>query len=304
MGSILFGLIPALGWGFQGIVMQKVGGNSANKQMGMVLTTLLFGIVIAFIHPINWSGTLVAAAAINGIPWSIAQILQIKSFDYLGVSRAMPLSSGLQLAFTAIIGAFAFNEWPQTWQLILGFGAIALIIVGVALSAWQEKSGDAQASTSSSDITKGIIITIISSAGFVAYATAARFFSVDSMDLIFPQALFMFISTTVLAFFMCKKLAPRGAGDPVEGVFGKKSWQNMATGVLFAIANITVMFSNQMNGVAVGWTLSQMNVIFSTLGGLFILHEKKTPKEMRFVIAGMVLIAIGGILIGITKTGQ
>ncbi len=78
----------------------------------------------------------------------------------------------------------------------------------------------------------------------------------------------------------------------------------MATGVLFAIANITVMFSNQMNGVAVGWTLSQMNVIFSTLGGLFILHEKKTPKEMRFVIAGMVLIAIGGILIGITKTGQ
>ncbi len=304
MGSILFGLIPALGWGFQGIVMQKVGGNTANKQMGMVLTTLLFGIVIAFIHPINWSGTLVAAAAINGIPWSIAQILQIKSFDYLGVSRAMPLSSGLQLAFTAIIGAFAFNEWPQTWQLTLGFGAIALIIVGVALSAWQEKSGDAQSSTSSSDITKGIIITVISSAGFVAYATAARFFSVDSMDLIFPQALFMFISTTVLAFFMCKKLAPRGAGDPVEGVFGKKSWQNMATGVLFAIANITVMFSNQMNGVAVGWTLSQMNVIFSTLGGLFILHEKKTPKEMRFVIAGMVLIAIGGILIGITKTGQ
>ena len=35
MGSILFGLIPALGWGFQGIVMQKVGGNTANKQMGM-----------------------------------------------------------------------------------------------------------------------------------------------------------------------------------------------------------------------------------------------------------------------------
>lgn len=67
--------------------MQKVGGTTANKQMGMVLTTLLFGIVVLIFHPINWSWTLIAAAAINGIPWSIAQILQIKSFDYLGVAR-------------------------------------------------------------------------------------------------------------------------------------------------------------------------------------------------------------------------
>lgn len=35
--------------------------------------------------------------------------------------------------------------------------------------------------------------------------------------------------------------------------------------------------------------------------GLFILKEKKTKKEMAFVIAGMILIALGGILIGITK---
>lgn len=46
-----------------------------------------------------------------------------------------------------------------------------------------------------------------------------------------------------------------------------------------------------------------MNLIFATLGGLFILHEKKTPKELRFVVAGMVLIAAGGIAIGMTKLG-
>ena len=44
-----------------------------------------------------------------------------------------------------------------------------------------------------------------------------------------------------------------------------------------------------------------MNVIVATLGGLFILKEKKTKKEMAFVIAGMILIALCGILIGITK---
>ena len=65
MWPILLALVPAFGWGFQGIVMQKVGGTTANKQMGMVLTTLLFGIVVLIFHPINWSWTLIAAAAAN-----------------------------------------------------------------------------------------------------------------------------------------------------------------------------------------------------------------------------------------------
>ena len=47
MGSILIGLIPALGWGFQGIVMLKIGGTTANKQMGMVLTALVMSICVA-----------------------------------------------------------------------------------------------------------------------------------------------------------------------------------------------------------------------------------------------------------------
>lgn len=63
------------------------------------------------------------------------------------------------------------------------------------------------------------------------------------------------------------------------------------------------LFSNPVNGVAVGWTLANMNLIFATLGGLFILHEKKTPKELGFIVAGMALIAAGGIAIGMTRLG-
>jgi len=123
------------------------------------------------------------------------------------------------------------------------------------------------------------------------------FFSVSSWDMLFPQAVFMVLGTTIISFCMSGK----DAMDPEIGVFGKKSWMNMSTGALFATANLTVMLSNEMNGLAVGWTLSQTNVIVATLGGLFILKEKKTKKEMAFVIAGMILIALGGILIGITK---
>lgn len=300
MGSILIGLIPALGWGFQGIIMQKIGGTTANKQMGMVLTALVMSIVVALIDPIAWSPALIAAAAVNGIPWAIAQILQIKSFDYLGVSRAMPLTSGMQLILTSVIGAFYFNEWPHAWQMGVGFAGIALIIVGTVLTTYTEAG---QETTSKSDIRKGVIITAISSALYVAYATAVRFFNVDSFQILLPQALFMLAATIVISIIVSKRDSVDGVFGRVEGVFGLKSWQNMLTGVLWSVANIAVLFSNQVNGVAVGWTLANMNLIFATLGGLFILHEKKTPKELKFVIAGMIIIAAGGIAIGATKLG-
>jgi glucose uptake protein len=298
MGSILIGLIPALGWGFQGIAMQKIGGTTANKQMGMVLTALVMSIFVALVDPIVWSPALIAAAAVNGIPWAIAQILQIKSFDYLGVSRAMPLTAGMQLILTSIIGAFYFGEWPHAWQMGVGFAGIALIIVGTVLTTYAEAG---QETTSKADIRKGVIITAISSVLYVTYATAARFFNVDSFQILLPQALFMLAATFVIAIFVSKRDSVDGVFGRTEGVFGLKSWQNMLTGILWSVANIAVLFSNQVNGVAVGWTLANMNLIFATLGGLFILHEKKTPKELKFVIAGMVFIAAGGIAIGATK---
>lgn len=296
MGAILLGLVPAIGWGFQGIVMQKIGGNTANKQMGMVLSALVLGIIVLAVHPISWTPTLIAAAALNGIPWSVGQILQIKAFDYLGVSRTMPVSTGLTLLGTTLLGAFVFHEWTQTWQFVAGFVALALIIVGVACTAYQENKDDG-----SIDLKRGIVALVISSIAYLFYSAAGTVFAVDGLDLIFPQAIAMVCSTVVIACFLCSKTAPEGIGDREQGVFGKKSFQNMIAGVLFAAANFAVILSTQLNGLAVGWTLGQMNVIVSTLGGLFILHEKKTKKELTFVVAGMVLVALGGILIGITK---
>lgn len=101
----------------------------------------------------------------------------------------------------------------------------------------------------------------------------------------------MFIGSIIFALYYDKKTK----------VFGKKSFQNILAGLAFAVANITVMLSNEANGVSLGFTLSQMNVIVSTLGGLLILKESKTPKQLKYTIAGLILVAAGGILIGLTK---
>lgn len=284
LSDILIALVPAFGLGFQVICMQLIGGKYTNKVMGMAIVTLLVGVVVYLIKRPTLTSGLWLGSALSGIGFCIGIILQVKSFSLVGVSMTMPISVGEQLVGTALVGAICFHEWTTANQWLLGIGALILIVVGIAMTAYQEHSGQG------SNIKKGMLYLLVSSLGFVAYASFPTAFRLSGWDVVFPQAVAIFVAMVILCSF-----------ERDGHLFGVKTWQNMATGVCFAIANLGIIFSNEINGVAVGYTISQLNVIISTLGGLWILHESKTPKEVRFIIAGVLLVVAGGIMIGVTK---
>lgn len=262
--DILIALVPALGLGFQVICMQLIGGKYTNKVMGMAIVTLLVGIGVYLVKqpvltPVLWLG-----AALSGIGFCIGIILQVKSFS--------------------LVGALCFREWTTVSQWLLGVGALILIVIGIAMTAYQERHDQG------SNVKKGLLYLLISSLGFVAYASFPTAFHLGGWDMVFPQTVAIFVAMIILCSF-----------EKRPQLFATKTWQNMATGVCFAIANLGIIFSNEINGVAVGYTMSQLNVIISTLGGLWILHEAKTPKEVKMIIAGVILVVAGGIMIGVTK---
>ncbi|HDU1253696.1 TPA: glucose transporter GlcU, partial [Listeria monocytogenes] len=80
------------------------------------------------------------------------------------------------------------------------------------------------------------------------------------------------------------------------------TWLNMIPGVMWATGNLALLFSNKLVGIATGFSLSQMGVVISTIGGILFLGEKKTKKELILVIIGVVLVIIGGTMIGIAKS--
>ncbi|MGX7195778.1 GRP family sugar transporter [Enterococcus olivae] len=288
MWNILLGLVPALMWGVQPLVMQKIGGKATNQQMGMSMGALIFSIGVMIFHrPDAWSINLIIASLLCGIVWSFGQINQIKSFHIIGVSRAMPISTGTQLIGTSLVGVLYFHEWTRTMQFVLGISALVLFILGVTLTAFQEKAEEVSGKV---DMKKGVIILLMSSAAFVLYAVIPRVAGINGWDAVFPQAIGMFLGSMLFCSFEKK-----------PDTFGKKSFQNILTGLFFAVANVTMMLSNEANGVALGFTLSQMNVIVSTIGGMLILHEVKTAKETKYTLGGLILVVAGGILIGLTK---
>lgn len=288
MGNLILGLVPALGWGIQAIVMQKIGGRFTNKVMGMVTGSVIFALVIFVFHrPTAITSQLVIGSVLSGIFWSIGQILQVRSFDVLGVSAVMPISTGEQLIGTILFGVFYFREWTRTSQYYFGVTAVFLIIVGVIIISI--RSGNTEGQTVHSTI-GGLIMLTVSSLGLIGYAVIPRIFKLNGWDMLLPQSVSMWI---VIAFIVSKVKNNQ--------MWYLKSWQNILTGLCFAIANLTILLSNEYNGIAIGYTLSQLNVVVATLGGIFILNETNSIAKKRRIIIGLTLIVTGAILIGLTK---
>ncbi|MQS77090.1 GRP family sugar transporter [Companilactobacillus halodurans] len=286
MGAILLSLVPAIGWGAQALVMQKVGGKFTNKVMGMVLGTIIFSLlVLIFRRPNNISKNLIIGSLLCGIFWCFGQMLQVKSFDLVGVTITMPVSTGEQLLGTTLVSAIYFKEWTTNWQFILGISAILVIILGVIVISMKKNSNYDKA-----NVKKSFILLFFSTIGMMGYAIIPRLFNLNGWDMLFPQAVSMVVTMFILVITQKDNQA-----------FSKKTFENIPTGLCFAVANLALLLSNEINGVAVGFTMSQLNVVVSTLGGMIFLHEKKTHSEKIKIVIGLSLIIIGAVMIGITK---
>ena len=76
---------------------------------------------------------------------------------------------------------------------------------------------------------------------------------------------------------------------------------NLIPGVVWGIGNLFMFYSQPKVGVATSFSLSQLLVIVSTLGGIFILGEKKDRRQMIGIWSGIVVIIIASIILGNLK---
>ena len=168
---------------------------------------------------------------------------------------------------------------------MLGLGAIACVILGGNLTAFSsDKSGASKA-----QLKKGLITLTIGACGLCIWNYALRVVNADGLQAVFPQAVGMVIGSLVLSLFVGKDAKK----------FDKSTFKQMIPGLIYAAANFSLIFSNQINGVAIGYTMAQLCLVIETILGLLFLHEKKTPAELKHSIAGAVFITLGCILVGL-----
>ncbi len=318
--SILIALIPALAWGSTGIVTSKMGGTAAQGTLGMTFGALLFGLatMVFYVLPtagadFAFNGRIWVVGFVSGLFWAVGTAGQFVGFKKLGVSVGNPLSTAGQIATNAIMAAAVLGEWTTGRMWLFGSIAIVAVIVGAVFTALPDSKSSVDEVNPAHDFRGGLIAVIISTLGYMMY-------------FVFPNLLAKvgYISAATKAaphdtglYYMTSIVGPQSIGQVLgafiiviffmkEGktMFQAATWRNIVTGLVWALGNVFMFISaaNPNVGQAVATTLSQMGIIVGTFGGIYILGEKKTSRQMVFIIIGAILVVIGGIMISVLKS--
>ncbi len=293
--NILLGLLPALAWGVMPLVVSRIGGTPANQILGTTVGTLAVAAASLMFHHPDISTGVFLLSALSGALWVVGQIGQYTAFTRIGVSQTMPLSTGLQLVGTTLIGVLVFHEWKGSTAEIVGFSALALVVAGIYLTTRKDKTDGAGKTekTAQTEKTDGgghkavdgktLLLLFLTNFGYLAYSSIPEVAGAVGMAIFFPQALGM-VAASVLYLLI---------GKNASAFTNMTSWKNVLPGLLFAAASLTYILSASRNGIATGFVLSQLSVVISTLGGIFLLKETKTRRELIATIIGLILIVVG-----------
>jgi len=282
--ALLIGLGPLLGWGLYPTIASKIGGRPVNQILGSTIGTLLFAIAFAMVQGIALpTGHDLIFAIISGIGWASAQIITFKAFTMVGSSRAMPVTTAFQLLGASLWGVIALGDWPTTAAKLFGGLALVLIIVGASLTVWSEHKDAGNARL----LRRAVLWLAVGEIGYWAYSAAPQATKLSGMQAFLPQAIGMVLVGIVYAIFLALRGEKLALTESI-------SYRHIFSGLFFAFAALTYLISAQpdMNGLATGFILSQTSVVLATLTGIWFLGQKKTGKEMRITVLGLVLILV------------
>lgn len=279
--NILIALIPALGWGFMPIITGKVGGSPVNQMFGIGAGATIVGLISFLVTQPSVSAQAFWFSVLCGALWTIGQIGQFISFKRIGVSGTVPLSTVFQLVGNSVIGMLIFGDWAGAQAKIIGIIALAIVVVGALLTSVSDSTDGQKMQT------KDALFLLCTTVGFWIYSSFPNMPIVKSESptgIFLPEMLGILLGSIIYALFKDKNSFKQ-----------KEQYQNIIAGIAWGIAAFAYIFSAKANGNTSAFIWTQLNVVIGTFGGIFVLHERKSHRELTFTILGIVLIVVGSV---------
>ncbi|MFZ8101849.1 GRP family sugar transporter, partial [Staphylococcus arlettae] len=225
--DLLIALLPALFWGSVVLINVYVGGGPFNQIRGTTLGALIIGIILLLTGNTEFDKPIVIIVGlISGAFWALGQGYQLKSVNLIGVSKTMPISTGLQLVGTTLFSAIFLGEWSTGTQVTLGLVSMLLLVIGIALTSIKGKN---EAADTTNNFSKAMVILLISTVGYVVYVVVAQIFGVDGTSALFFQSIGMAIGGFILSMKHETSI--------------KSTALNLIPGIVWVIGNLFMFYS-------------------------------------------------------------
>ncbi|WP_047766829.1 GRP family sugar transporter [Limosilactobacillus panis] len=288
--SYLLALVPAVGWGIMPLITGKVGGSTVNQTFGIGAGATIIGLLaFAIAHLTGNPGAVVVSArgfwisVLCGALWSTGQIGQFVSFKRMGVSNTIPLSTVFQLIGNSLIGVIIFGEWHTATARLIGFGALVIVIIGALMTSVTDQSSGKKITI------QNFFFLLITTFGYWVYSAFPKIpwlANEKSLGIFLPEMLGILLGSVIYTI----------ASGNISAFKQREQYLNIFGGLSWGIAALAYIFAGRALGVNVAFVFTQLNVVIATIGGVFVLHEQKTHREMGFTIAGIIFIVAGSIL--------
>ncbi|KRK86391.1 GRP family sugar transporter [Lentilactobacillus sunkii] len=278
--NLIIALMPALGWGLMPLITGKVGGSPANQIFGIGAGTTIIGLIVFLVTRPAVNLTAFLFAIVCGALWTIGQIGQFISFKRIGVSNTYPLSTVFQLVGNSILGVLIFGDWQGTQSKIIGVIALIIVIAGALLTSVSDEKGG-------KTTFKDAMFLLCTTVGYWIYSSFPNIPIIKAQSgtaVFLPEMMGILIGAIIFGLFTDRR-----------SFMQKEQYLNIIAGLLWGFAALSYIYSAQANGNTSAFIWTQLSVIIATFGGITILHEHKSRREMIFTIAGIVLIVVGSV---------
>lgn len=282
--NVIVALIPALLWGLVPLLVVKIGGEPIQQQLGTAFGCGIFAVAIYVITRPETARSVILGCIISGIGWSVGQLMQYNAYRILGTSTGFALSISFEMVLNALVAVLVLREWNSMFQVCLGSTAIAAVVIGGWLTVYTEQKEPR-------DLKKGIVVLLVGACGLVTWNVAVRMVDAGGLSAVLPQAVGMVMGSLILCSFVRDRSVKK---------FDKITFKQILPGLAYACANFGLIFSNLLNGVAIGYTTAQLSLAVQTVLALTVFHEKRTRNELIHSISGVILITAGCMMIGFT----
>lgn len=288
--SYLLALVPAIGWGIMPLITGKVGGSTVNQTFGIGAGATIIGLLaFAIAHLTGNPGAVVVSArgfwisVLCGALWSTGQIGQFVSFKRMGVSNTIPLSTVFQLIGNSLIGVIIFGEWHSSTARLIGFGTLVIVIIGALMTSVTDQSSGKKITI------QNFFFLLITTFGYWVYSAFPKIpwlANEKSLGIFLPEMLGILLGSVIYTI----------ASGNISAFKQREQYLNIFGGLSWGVAALAYIFAGRALGVNVAFVFTQLNVVIATIGGVLVLHEQKTHREMGFTIAGIIFIVAGSIL--------
>lgn len=248
-----------------------------------------------------WSSThVVALSYLGGILWYLGGMMWIKAMDYIGYGSATAIKN-TTCVFATMIGVVVFNEYAGAGALrilLVVLGSILVSVSATLLMRTGTKRNEDREQDRGMDRLRGVALALGAAVSFALYTVPGRFANGNPAE--WGWQYYCLVGQGV---FLAGLVSYGISGDIASALREplRERFMGISAGFLFGVAFALMMTSMNLVGMAVGFSLANLNIVVVLPLSILIVKEVDYHAERRLILLGAACAVIGTLFLALSK---